>query len=76
MTTPPSFLVSERFEQAAKLAIELRYRNQVRKRNPGEPGPPYIGHVFGVGGLVIEDGGSEDEGSQAFSAMQSRINLG
>lgn len=60
MATRPSFVVSERFELAIDFAIEL-HRNQARKRSPGEPGPPYVGHLLGVTGLVLEDGGSQDE---------------
>ena len=60
MTTRPSFLVSARFERAIDFAIDL-HRNQARKRSLGEPGPPYVGPLLGVTGLVFEDGGSEDE---------------
>ena len=60
VTTQPSFPVSARFERAIDFAIDL-HRNQARKRSPGEPGPPYVGHMLGVTGLVLEDGGSEEE---------------
>ena len=46
----------ERFSGALKYAVEL-HASQRRKGSD----TPYIGHLLGVCGLVIEDGGSEDE---------------
>ena len=67
MTTQASFLVSERFERAIDFAIDL-HRTQARKRSRGEPGPPYVGHLLGATGLVLEDGGSEEEADRRLVA--------
>ena len=49
--------MSERFRKALTYAAEV-HAEQVRK---GDGGVPYIGHLLGVCGMVIEDGGDEDE---------------
>lgn len=49
-------MLTGRFAQAALYAIEL-HGEQVRK----ETTIPYVTHLFAVCGLVLEDGGSEDE---------------
>ncbi len=46
----------ERLSEALAYAVET-HASQVRKGS----GTPYIAHLLGVCGLVIEDGGSEDE---------------
>jgi (p)ppGpp synthase/HD superfamily hydrolase len=62
---PPAFL-SRRFDDALKYAAEA-HRFQRRKDEPpmngapGRPGAPYIGHLLGVAGIVIDNGGTEDE---------------
>ncbi len=50
-------LLGDRFVDAVTMAIELHAR-QARK---GPPPIPYLGHLLGVCGLVIDAGGSEDE---------------
>jgi GTP pyrophosphokinase len=45
-----------RFVEALRLAVDLHSR-QARKGS----NVPYIGHILGVCGLVIDSGGSEDE---------------
>jgi len=55
----PNFL-SERFEDALVYAARL-HANQKRKRS----GVPYIAHLLGVTGIVLEDGGTEDEAISA-----------
>ncbi|MEW6337110.1 MAG: HD domain-containing protein [Acidobacteriota bacterium] len=47
---------SPRFEEALVYAARL-HADQRRKGS----GTPYVSHLLGVAGLVIEDGGSEDE---------------
>jgi (p)ppGpp synthase/HD superfamily hydrolase len=39
------------------------HADQIRKRGPGDdrPGIPYVSHLLGVAGLVLEDGGSTEE---------------
>ena len=49
-------ILSERFEEALVFAARL-HANQTRKRSH----VPYIAHLLGVAGIVLEDGGSEDE---------------
>lgn len=49
-------MLTDRFAQAAQFAIDL-HRTQVRKATS----IPYVTHLFAVCGLVLEDGGSEDE---------------
>jgi len=49
-------MLTDRFAQAALYAIEL-HRMQTRKATA----IPYVSHPFAVCGLVLEDGGSEDE---------------
>lgn len=49
-------ILSERFEEALVYAARL-HTNQTRKRSH----VPYIAHLLGVAGIVLEDGGSEDE---------------
>jgi len=49
-------ILSERFEEALVYAARL-HANQTRKRSD----IPYIAHLLGVAGIVLEDGGSEDE---------------
>jgi (p)ppGpp synthase/HD superfamily hydrolase len=53
-------VLTERFDRALLLASEL-HRKQKRKTS----GAPYVSHVLGVCSLVLEDGGSEDEGIAA-----------
>jgi len=48
--------LSERFGQALALAFQLHQR----QRRKGSR-TPYIAHPLGVAGLVLEDGGDEDE---------------
>jgi GTP pyrophosphokinase len=52
----PSQFLSERFEDALVYAARL-HANQTRKRSH----IPYIAHLLGVTGIVLEDGGDEDE---------------
>jgi (p)ppGpp synthase/HD superfamily hydrolase len=58
MTPQRSELVqlSGRFDAALKLASDL-HRTQMRKSSD----IPYLAHLLGVAGLVLEHGGSEDE---------------
>ncbi len=49
-------MLSNRFEEAFLYACRL-HRQQVRKGSR----TPYIAHLIAVAGLVLEDGGSEDE---------------
>jgi (p)ppGpp synthase/HD superfamily hydrolase len=58
MTPQRSELVqlSGRFDAALKLASDL-HRTQMRKSSDN----PYLAHLLGVAGLVLEHGGSEDE---------------
>jgi (p)ppGpp synthase/HD superfamily hydrolase len=49
-------MLTDRFAQAARFAIEL-HRTQTRKATS----IPYVSHLFAVSGLVLEDGGNEDE---------------
>ncbi len=52
----------ERLGAAVNFAAEA-HRAQTRKRAPGDDRPriPYISHLLGVCGMVIEDGGDTDE---------------
>ena len=50
-----SQILSERFEEALVYAARL-HANQTRKGTD----IPYIAHLLGVAGIVLEDGGSED----------------
>jgi (p)ppGpp synthase/HD superfamily hydrolase len=52
----PDPVLTARFADAVRLAVEL-HAQQARKGST----VPYLGHLFGVCGLVIDDGGSEDE---------------
>ena len=49
-------MLTDRFSRAAQYAIEL-HRAQTRKGTS----IPYVTHLFAVCGLVLEDGGTEDE---------------
>ncbi len=51
-----SQILSERFEEALVYAARL-HANQTRKGTD----IPYIAHLLGVAGIVLEDGGSETE---------------
>lgn len=53
-------MLTGRFAQAALYAIEL-HREQVRKATT----IPYVTHLFAVCGLVLEDGGTEDDAISA-----------
>lgn len=53
-------MLTDRFAQAALFAVEL-HRTQMRKGTS----IPYVTHLFAVCSLVLEDGGSEDEGIAA-----------
>lgn len=57
----PSQELTERFQQALVYAFQL-HRGQVRKKSQ----TPYIAHLLGVTGIVLEDGGDED---QAIAAL-------
>jgi len=48
--------LSARFEEALPFAARL-HRDQVRKGT----GIPYVSHLLGVAGIVLEHGGTEDE---------------
>lgn len=48
--------LSERFDQAFQLASDL-HRTQMRKSSK----IPYLSHLMAVSGLVLENGGTEDE---------------
>jgi (p)ppGpp synthase/HD superfamily hydrolase len=52
----PSIELTERFQQALVYAFQL-HRGQVRKKSQ----TPYIAHLLGVTGIVLEDGGDEDQ---------------
>ncbi|MDG4663854.1 hypothetical protein [Mycobacterium sp. 236(2023)] len=54
-TTAP--ILSGQFSKAMVYA-ELKHHNQVRKGGD----VPYVGHLLSVTSLVINDGGSEDQG--------------
>ncbi|MGV0852644.1 HD domain-containing protein [Mycolicibacterium phlei] len=56
MTDTETPRLGPRFQAALSYAAEL-HRAQTRKAS----GVPYIGHLLSVAGLVIEDGGTEDE---------------
>ena len=49
--------LTDRFIQALGWATEI-HRSQLRK---GNPSIPYVAHLLNVCGLVLQDGGSEDE---------------
>lgn len=53
---PPTPRLTDRFRQALDYAFKL-HACQVRKGS----GVPYVSHLLGVAGLVLEDGGDEDE---------------
>ncbi len=55
MTAQPLFL-TEQFRVAFNFAYQL-HKNQFRKGS----GVPYLSHLLGVAGLVMEDGGTETE---------------
>lgn len=48
--------LTERFDEAVRYAREL-HAAQARKGT----GTPYVGHLFGVASIVLDDGGTEDE---------------
>ena len=54
--TRPDPVLQPRFVEALRLAVDL-HSQQARKGST----VPYIGHLLGVCGLVIDAGGSEDE---------------
>jgi (p)ppGpp synthase/HD superfamily hydrolase len=54
--TLPDPVLGTRFVEALRLAVDL-HSQQARKGST----VPYIGHLLGVCGLVIDAGGSEDE---------------
>ena len=54
--TRPAPVLDARFVEALRLAVDLHSR-QSRKGSA----VPYLGHLLGVCGLVIDAGGSEDE---------------
>ncbi len=54
--TRPNPVLGTRFADAVRLAVEL-HAEQARKGGS----IPYLGHLLGVCGLVIDAGGSEDE---------------
>ena len=54
--TLPDPILGSRFVEALRLAVDLHSR-QARKGSR----VPYLGHLLGVCGLVIDAGGSEDE---------------
>jgi (p)ppGpp synthase/HD superfamily hydrolase len=54
--TRPDPVLDSRFVEALRLGVDLHSR-QARKGST----VPYIGHLLGVCGLVIDAGGSEDE---------------
>jgi (p)ppGpp synthase/HD superfamily hydrolase len=52
--------LTDRFNRALVRAAEI-HQHQKRKCNEGDPEIPYIAHLLAVCGLVLQDGGSEDE---------------
>jgi (p)ppGpp synthase/HD superfamily hydrolase len=52
--------LTDRFSRALVRASEI-HQHQKRKCNEGDPEIPYISHLLNVCGLVLQDGGSEDE---------------
>lgn len=48
-------ILTDRFSQAVSLALKW-HRNQIRKQ-----GTPYVAHLLQVAGLVLENGGNEDD---------------
>jgi (p)ppGpp synthase/HD superfamily hydrolase len=52
--------MSDRFVQALRRTVEI-HRDQLRKRTELDPKIPYVAHLLNVCGLVLQDGGSEDE---------------
>jgi (p)ppGpp synthase/HD superfamily hydrolase len=52
--------LTDRFNRALVRAAEI-HRHQIRKCSEGDPEIPYISHLLNVCGLVLQDGGSEDE---------------
>jgi GTP pyrophosphokinase len=54
--TRPDPVLGTRFVEALRLAVDL-HSQQARKGS----NVPYMGHLLGVCGLVIDSGGSEDE---------------
>jgi (p)ppGpp synthase/HD superfamily hydrolase len=59
--SPKSAKPGNRFDEAAQFAIDV-HREDTRKGSD----IPYVGHLFGVCALVLEEGGSED---QAIAAL-------
>lgn len=55
-----SMELTDRFNRALVRAAEI-HRHQIRKCSEGDPEIPYISHLLNVCGLVLQDGGSEDE---------------
>lgn len=54
--TPLNYALSPRFDKGLAKAVEI-HRKHARKGS----GAPYVGHLLSVAGLVLEDGGTEDE---------------
>jgi len=52
--------MTDRFNRALVRAAVI-HQHQQRKCNEGDPEIPYISHLLNVCGLVLQDGGSEDE---------------
>lgn len=52
--------INDRFIQALGKAAAI-HRSQLRKRTEDDPEIPYVSHLLNVCGLVLQDGGSEDE---------------
>lgn len=52
--------LTDRFSRALVRAAEI-HQHQKRKCNEGDPEIPYISHLLNVCGLVLQDGGAEDE---------------
>jgi (p)ppGpp synthase/HD superfamily hydrolase len=70
-------MLGRRFDEAVAYA-SIVHGDQVRKRSgSGVPGVPYIAHLLGVAGLVLEDGGGEDEAIAALlhDAVEDRGGL-
>lgn len=55
-TLPPEYQLSSRVDEALAFAAEI-HRDQARKGTT----IPYLSHLLGVSGLVLEAGGTEDE---------------
>lgn len=52
--------MSDRFIRALGRTVEI-HRDHVRKRTESDPEIPYVAHLLSVCGLVLQDGGNEDE---------------